>query len=113
MSRACEARQESDEMACACGLRWDVNDPNPPACRRVRHAAPVPSSKRELLQSARKEYLMVSKIPAAGEIINVIPDALSDTTARAMAAAYEKARPHMTPEDCARRAYRVFLDLLP
>ena len=31
----CAAVQQSDEMYCApCGLRWDVNDPQPPACQR-------------------------------------------------------------------------------
>lgn len=31
----CKAIQYSDEMYCAdCGLRWDVNDPDPPACNR-------------------------------------------------------------------------------
>ena len=30
----CRAIQYSDEMHCAsCGLRWDVNDPEPPECR--------------------------------------------------------------------------------
>ena len=30
----CKAIQQSDEMHCAeCGLRWDVNDPEPPECR--------------------------------------------------------------------------------
>lgn len=30
----CGAVQQSDEMSCAaCGLRWDVNDPDPPGCR--------------------------------------------------------------------------------
>lgn len=28
-------------MACACGLRWDVNDPEPPACPNERRAGPV------------------------------------------------------------------------
>jgi hypothetical protein len=29
----CSARQFSDEMVCTtCRLRWDVNDPEPPAC---------------------------------------------------------------------------------
>jgi hypothetical protein len=90
-----------------------MNDPAPPKCKRVRHIAPVPASKRELLRGAKKEYLLISTLPSAGEIVNMIPDALSDATAAAMAAAYERARPHMSPEDCARRAYRVFLDLLP
>lgn len=31
----CEARQQSDEMFCArCNLRWDVNDPAPPPCKK-------------------------------------------------------------------------------
>lgn len=30
----CKARRESDEMFCAaCGLRWDMNDPEPPKCQ--------------------------------------------------------------------------------
>lgn len=29
----CLARQESDQFVCRkCGLAWDVNDPEPPAC---------------------------------------------------------------------------------
>lgn len=35
----CRVQQQGDEMACACGLRWDVNDPDPPLCvhRAPRH----------------------------------------------------------------------------
>lgn len=29
---SCRVRRENDEMVCACGLRWDVNDPQPPMC---------------------------------------------------------------------------------
>lgn len=33
----CRAIQQSDEMHCAmCGLRWDVNDSEPPKCRMNR-----------------------------------------------------------------------------
>ena len=28
----CRVRQENDEMACDCGLRWAVDDPEPPLC---------------------------------------------------------------------------------
>lgn len=29
----CDARQFSDQMICGrCGLQWDTNDPDPPAC---------------------------------------------------------------------------------
>lgn len=32
----CLARQYSDQMACdACGLVWDMNDPEPPTCGKV------------------------------------------------------------------------------
>lgn len=31
----CEARQFSDQMVCEhCRTVWDVNDPQPPACKR-------------------------------------------------------------------------------
>ncbi|QDP67026.1 MAG: hypothetical protein Unbinned3138contig1000_68 [Prokaryotic dsDNA virus sp.] len=33
----CQAVQVSDQMACRpCGLVWDMNDPEPPACGQVR-----------------------------------------------------------------------------
>lgn len=32
---ACLAYQASDQMLCACGLQWDVNDPDPPRCGRL------------------------------------------------------------------------------
>ena len=28
----CQARQFSDQMVCACGAVWDVNDPSPSEC---------------------------------------------------------------------------------
>jgi len=32
----CFARQYSDQMICsACGLVWDLNDPEPPACAKI------------------------------------------------------------------------------
>ena len=37
----CHARQESDQMRCVpCGLVWDMNDPEPPECRKnIKRAA--------------------------------------------------------------------------
>ncbi len=29
---ACRATQYSDQMVCACGAQWDVNDPASPGC---------------------------------------------------------------------------------
>lgn len=34
-AKACGARQYSDQMLCECGLAWDTNDPEPPACPRL------------------------------------------------------------------------------
>lgn len=32
----CEAKQYSDQMICgACGLSWDVNDQEPPDCKKT------------------------------------------------------------------------------
>ena len=28
----CRVMRQSDEMVCACGLRWDINDEEPPRC---------------------------------------------------------------------------------
>ena len=37
---SCRAIQQNDEMHCAiCGLRWDVNDGDPPKCRRALRCA--------------------------------------------------------------------------
>jgi len=30
----CRAYQASDQMICPCGMQWDINDPDPPACGR-------------------------------------------------------------------------------
>ena len=32
----CNARQFNDQMQCACGLAWDVNDPEPPECGKKK-----------------------------------------------------------------------------
>lgn len=44
MKRAgCKAIQYSDQMSCAdCALAWDVNDPEPPACRTLDEDTELP-----------------------------------------------------------------------
>ena len=38
----CLARQYGDQMSChACGLYWDVNDPDPPKCQKDRRPKPA------------------------------------------------------------------------
>lgn len=49
----CKARQYSDQMQCgACGLAWDVNDPEPPECRPQD---PKPATGRETLDRLKKD----------------------------------------------------------
>jgi len=112
-SIACEARHEGDEWACACGLRWPVDDPEPPTCRRKRHISPVPSERRELLQGARREFVTPDepikrrKMPAPEELTDAQLDAMS-VAACGGGRVYGVAslRPGM------RAAYRVLLDSL-
>lgn len=44
----CKAIQHSDQMNCVCGNTWDVNDPNPPACKHATEEAYLVS--KETLQ---------------------------------------------------------------
>ena len=49
--QSCSAIQQSDEMYCApCNLRWDVNDGDPPPCRKS-----VPSDEPDLTTRATLE----------------------------------------------------------
>lgn len=44
MSKACEARQYSDQMQCGrCGLAWDMNDFAPPPCKPTIDRRAIPS----------------------------------------------------------------------
>lgn len=51
----CHAVQQSDEMCCApCNLRWDINDSNPPECRKSLPTSPDQS--REVLIELAGRY---------------------------------------------------------
>lgn len=56
----CAAVQQSDEMYCArCNLRWDVNDSDPPRCRKslpVSASADHRTSDRKKLDAVAKGY---------------------------------------------------------
>lgn len=57
----CKARQHSDQMICeACGLQWDVNDPDPPECNPVQvaiHGDTDPKSAGRLAIAAIRQHL--------------------------------------------------------
>lgn len=45
----CKAIQYSDQMQCGqCGLAWDVNDDDPPACRKGKNRAGIEQARRFL-----------------------------------------------------------------
>jgi len=57
----CRARQYSDEMHCAaCRLRWDTNDPEPPACPQMVKAPPIVPERAAM---KRKREAFVSALP--------------------------------------------------
>jgi len=66
---SCKARQHSDQMACSCGLAWDMNDPDPPQCRQGVVARQELSAIRVILQepgrfaSVQKRLLKLQEMP--------------------------------------------------
>lgn len=99
---ACEVRQESDEMVCKCGLRWDVNDPEPPACHKNRRRNPADAAPRSLPAN------VIATMPAS------IPVELPAHVADAMRAAYiARIGSTGSGRSAMQAAYRVFLDNLP
>lgn len=124
---ACDARQESDEMACACGLRWNVNDPEPPQCRRQRHVEPgkVPPIVREALRADANYVFTSGARDPFPDLDNTgrrfypfvrahVPLELPTPLAGRMITAYERAIDAGENNQTAMRAaYRIFLDALP
>ena len=101
---SCEARHEGDEWACACGMRWAVNDPDPPACKRKRHVVPgTPAT-----VAARKEFV------APDEPIKRRKMPTPEELTRGQLGSMYKAYMHCTGDfhESMRAAYRVLLDSL-
>jgi len=60
----CKARQHSDQMACQCGLAWDMNDPWPPECRTTVVAKQEVAAMRVTLSepsrwAIKKKHLLI------------------------------------------------------
>lgn len=96
----CQARQYGDQIICAaCGLNWDANDPEPPACksidRRTRKAQAV--AKFEAENAAPKRQGLPDELPAdlAAEMFRVLQYARGTGS---------------DGIEAMRRAYRVLLD---
>jgi len=60
----CHARQESDQMRCVpCGLVWDMNDPEPPECRKNIKRAVAKVAKIEAAPLPIKPKGMPTELP--------------------------------------------------
>lgn len=90
----CQARQYGDQMMCApCGLNWDVNDPEPPECRKVDRR----------LKSVKDSVKFESKPRVSGRL----PDTLPADVAAEMVKTYQANGGHGAGMQA---AYRLFLD---
>ena len=93
----CQARQYGDQMICApCGLNWDVNDPEPPECRK--------NIKRAIARVAKIEERTA---PLKSKESGRLPAALPDEVAAEMVKTYQANAGGLTGM---RAAYRLFLD---
>lgn len=55
MASNCKAIQYSDQMQCAaCGLAWDVNDPEPPRCAPTKPGRHATSYRTEVTEFRRR-----------------------------------------------------------
>ena len=99
----CHARQESDQMRCVpCGLVWDMNDPEPPECRKVDRR-----TKKAKDAAARLDAAMTHAKARKG-----LPHELPDDVAVDMVKAYRaNARDGLKGQIAGMQAaYRLFLD---
>ena len=93
----CHARQESDQMRCVpCGLAWDMNDPEPPECRK----------------NIKRAIARVAKIEAEAAPLKSLPLMLPDDVAAEMVKTYQaNARDGLKGQIAGMQAaYRLFLD---
>lgn len=108
----CEAIRYGDTTICGpCGMQWDTNDPEPPACRRTR-----PQGRRVVVDMAPPTG------PAPRDPGDVrlpttlahIPTDLPANVAASMAISFDNAMRGNRGDQVAgmRAAYRVFLDWL-
>ena len=93
----CHARQESDQMRCVpCGLVWDMNDPEPPECRK--------NIKRAIARVAKIEE---EAAPLKSKEPRRFPVMLPEEVAVEMVKTYQANAGGLSGM---RAAYRLFLD---
>ena len=95
----CQARQYGDQMICAaCGLNWDTNDPEPPACHKVDRRTKKAKEAAAGLDAAKTR--------------KALPHELPDDVAAEMVKTYKaNARDGLKGQIAGMQAaYRLFLD---
>ena len=66
----CHARHESDQMRCVpCGLVWDMNDPEPPECRKNIKRAAAKVAKFEEVKPKPKGMPIELPVDVAAEMV--------------------------------------------
>lgn len=104
----CHARQYSDQMICTpCGLAWDMNDPEPPECKR--HAMePKLKTKRPGDGLFKVDQSLLEALKARSSL----PHELPDDVAVEMVKTYQaNARDGIKGQIAGMQAaYRLFLD---
>lgn len=78
----CKARQYSDQMSCACGLGWDIGDPDPPECRNIVVANQELKAMRSTLAEPKtwalkkKGLLILQEMPLRSLPTHSVPEGL-------------------------------------
>ena len=99
----CQARQYGDQMICAaCGLNWDANDPELPACRNVDRRT----------KKAKEAAAGLDAAMTHTKTRKALPHELPDDVAAEMVKTYKaNARDGLKGQIAGMQAaYRLFLD---
>lgn len=106
----CQVRQEGDEFACKCGMRWGVGEaPSCPSTNGHSHSAVVTAGHFHVLPPFLGQCFTM-QVPV------VLPDAIADEMAQAFWARGTVTVGHAGAEswrEAMKDAYRVLLDRLP
>jgi hypothetical protein len=89
----CNAQQQGDEMACGrCGLRWEVKDPNPPACLQHERRSRPRSEASAAVSKAFREFAVhgMPALPPAIAPAPTLPPPSVNLDVEAVAWAYGK-----------------------
>lgn len=100
--KACKARQFSDQMSCsACGLTWDMNDPDPPECQLEKNIKKV-AADIQMVADAHEMPEMPKGEITLDDFFGVIVAQINNLNARVKALEEQIKKPSVPPTDLAR-----------